>query len=313
MKRRHLAGWLALLCMVAATGCGSDGGETVRTADTATRASSASTAAEQAIGARPTKKKKKKKKRKSLVLAGQLVLHPGAGGRGPDCISDLSDLPPQFATSPAVWLSGMSGPKSVPLALHTALCLHGFSKDQPVTVTVTAGTHRYQTTVVPAPGKIPVSGFESPETLFNGRQLRVFDVGEGVLESDEWGFVPPSPARDDIVTAGAITTSAVQAGTSTSYRQQATVSGTPTPGQGWIPGTKHQLVIFNFQQDQQVPVGLYHRTSPAKPFVLMRQIGAVTMPHSRIAVFTLPQTVTETGVRYCVSVPLETLHDCPAP
>lgn len=313
MKRRQLAGWLALLCMAAATGCGSGGGETGRTADTATRAWSASPAADQAmvpaVGARPTKKRPKRPK--SLVLAGQLVLHPGGGGRGPDCFSDLPELPSRFATSPAVWLSGMNGPKNVPLAFSAALCLHGFSMDQPVTVTVTVGPRRYRTTVAPASGKLPVSRSEPPETLFNGRLLRVYNVGKGLLESNEWGFVPPSRARDGIVTAGAITTGAVQAGTSASYRQMATVAG--TPGQRWIPGQLgHRLVIFGFQRDQQVPVGLYRRTSPGRPFVLVRRIGAVTMPRSRIAVFTIPRTVTVTGERYCVTVPLKTLHDCPA-
>ncbi|MER5200033.1 hypothetical protein ACWD3J_41795 [Streptomyces sp. NPDC002755] len=307
MRRRQLAGWLVLLCMAAATGCGSDSGDTARTADTAT-ARSASAATDQAIGARPTKKKKKKK---SVVLAGQLVLHPGGGGRGPDCISDLAQLPSSFATSPAVWLSGMNGPDNVPLAFPVALCVHGFAMDQPVTVTVTVGTRSYRTTVTPASDKPPVGQFEPPETLFTGRQLQVFEAGAGLLESNVWDFVPPSPARDAIVTAGAVTTSAVQAGTNTSYQQEVTVA--ETPGQGWIRGQRHQLVIYGFQQDQEVPVGLYHRTSQAQPFKLMRQIGAVTMPRSRIAVFPLPATVTATGDQYCVTAPLETLRSCPAP
>ncbi|MEU5275015.1 hypothetical protein AB0G87_01200 [Streptomyces asoensis] len=311
MRQRRLAGWLALLCMTAAAGCGSGGGETGPATDVATRVRSTSPATDQAIGARPTKKKKKK--HKSPVLAGQLVIHAGAGGRGPDCVSDLSQLPSGFATSPAVWLSGMDGPTSVPLALDTALCLHGFSADKPVTVTVTVGSHGYRTTVSPSSSPLTVGRVEPPETLFDGHRLQVFDAGSGLLESHEWGFVPPSGVRDDIVTAGAVTTSAAQAGTSASHRQKVTVSGTSTPGQRWITGAKHHLAVFNFDQDEQVPVGLYHRSGPSEPFKLMRRIGSVTMPRSRIAVFTLPPSVTETGDRYCVSVPLDTLHDCPAP
>jgi hypothetical protein len=303
MKRRQLAGWLALLCTAAATGCA----ETGQTTDTATRAPSASSATDQAIGARPTKKKKKK----SVVLARQLVLRPGGGGRGPDCISDLPDLPSRFATSPAVWLSGMNGPKNVPLSLQAALCLHGFSTDKPVAVTVTVGTHSYRTTVAPTSGKLSANRVEPPETLFNGRRLPVFNEGAGLLESEEWSFVPPSSARDAIVTAGTVTTSAVQAGTSASHRQTVTVPG--TPAQEWILGQKHQLVISGFPEGQKVPVGLYHRTGDGQPFRLMRKIGTVTMPRSRIAVFTVPKTVTVTGDRYCVTAPLETLRNCPAP
>ncbi|MDX3452890.1 hypothetical protein PV396_13175 [Streptomyces sp. ME02-8801-2C] len=312
MRHPQLVCWLALVCLAATTACGSSGSQTSRTEDTATRARSASPAADQAIGARPTKTQKpKKKKKRRKVLAGQLVAHPGGGGRGPDCVSDLPELPSEFATSSAVWLSGMNGPKNVPLAFPAALCLHGFSEDQPVTVTLTAGTRSYRTTVVPASGKVSVSRFEPPETLFNGRRLRVFDVGAGLLESNEWGFVPPSPARDAIVTAGAVTLDAEQAGTSASHRQAVTVA-TP-PGQDWIPGQRHQLVIFGFQQDEEVPVGLYRRTSQAQTFTLVREIGAVTMPRSRIAVFTVPGAVTVTGDGYCVSAPLDTVINCPAP
>ncbi|MEU1519100.1 hypothetical protein ABZ490_44390 [Streptomyces sp. NPDC005811] len=291
--------------MAAAAACGSDGRGTNQTADTATRTRPASPVTDQAIGARPSKKKRKK------VLAGQLVAHPGGGGRGPDCVSDLPELPSRFGTSPAVWLSGMNGPKNVPLAFSAALCLHGFANDQPVTVTLTAGNRSYVTTVTPTSGELSVSRFEPPETLFNGRRLQVFDVGSGLLESIEWSFVPPSSARDAIVKAGAVTTSAVQAGTSASYRQEVTVPN--PPGEDWIHGQRHRLVIFGFQQGEEVPVGLYRRTSQAHTFKLVRQIGTVTVPPSRIAVFTVPGTVTATGDQYCVSAPLDTVINCPAP
>lgn len=308
MRHPRLACWLALLCLAAATACGSDGRESTRTADTATQARSASPATDQAIGARPTKKKKKKRKK---VLAGQLVAHPGGGGRGPDCISDLSELPSKFATSPAVWLSGMNGPVNVPLARQAALCLHGFSTHQPVTVTLTAGTRNYRTTVTPAPGKPPLDHFQPPDTLFNGRPLQVFEVRESLLESGAWDFVPPSPARDAIVTTGAVTLSAGQGKTKTSHRQKVTV--TNTPSQDWVLGKKHQLVIFGFQQDEEIPVGLYERKNQTQTFKLVRQIGAVTMPPSRIAVFAVPKTVTVTGDHYCVSAALDTVINCPIP
>lgn len=318
MKCRQLAGWLALLCMTAATGCGPGDGETRQTADTAIRASAAAAAADPAANpaaapaadGRPAKKPPKRPKR--LALPGQLVLHPGGGGRGPDCISDLAELPPRFATSPAVWLSGMSGPKKLLLALPVALCLHGFATDRPVRVTVTVGGHRYRTTVTPAAGTLTLNRFQPAETLFNGARLPVYSEGRGVLASDEWGFVPPSRARDSIVAAGRITTAAAQGRTSASYQQRAVLPG--IPGQDWIPGQhRHRLVIFGFPQGQQVPVGLYRKARRGQNLVLLlvRRIGAVTMPRSRIAVFTLPRKVTETGEQYCASAPVTTQTSCP--
>jgi hypothetical protein len=312
MKHRQLAGWIAALCMAATTGCGSAAEENGQTAGTPIRASAAASAAAEepanapAVDARPAKKPPKPKK-KNPTLPGQFAMHLGGGAHDADCFDDLSGLPPAFSTSPAVWMSDSRGPRKFVFVVDSALCLHGFSADRPITVTISDGVRRYTTPVQPTAGTFSLK-FKPAESLFNGAPLRVYDVGKGVMQSDSWPFVPPSPVRENIAKAGHITISASQAGVNASYRQAV---GVPEyPGRDRLLGdNKRRLVVYSFDQGQRIPIGLYRkdRQNHAK---LVRQLGTVVMPRSRTAVFTVPRSAA--GASYCVTVPLKVQLNCPS-
>jgi hypothetical protein len=325
MKRQHLAGGLMLLCMAAVTACGPAAGQSEQSADSAVRASagsgvSADPAGASAEGSQPAvepekrKKKKKKKgkgkkKRRNPILAAQIRTARYISGDmfGPRCAAALSVLPPAFATSPAVWLSDADGPKNLHLAGDSALCLHGFSAGGPITVTVSDGHRRYMTSVRPTPGTLSDrSDGESAESLFRQAPLRVYDTGNGLMESESWFLVPPSRPRENIAAARRLTISATQAGRTATYKQVVAVPH--KPGQQWLwDDHGRRIVVYGFERGLRVPIGLYRRV-PSAFFTskLVRKIGTVDMPGSRTAVYSVPNSV-KVPSGYCVTAPVSML------
>ncbi|MFI1621835.1 hypothetical protein ACH4VT_33485 [Streptomyces lydicus] len=300
MKRRQLAGWLVLLSIFAA-GCGSAPQDATRRTNTTTRSASESQQAGDARTPMPHKGPKLQGKFRNLAA--------GDGG-APECKRDLSSLPAEFATSPAVWMSTTQGPSNLVFNSENALCLHGFMADRAVTVTVSDGHHDYTTTAQPTAGKLTFDRYEPPETLFNGARLRVYDIGSGAVQSETWDFVPQSAARESLAAAGHFTISATQGSTTASYRQSVAVPTNPerAPLRG---ESKRRLVVYGFKPGDTIPIGLYRLAAGASDqATLVRQLGSVVMPRSRTAVFDVPQSAA--GSTYCVTVPLDTQYNCPS-
>ncbi|MFE2552308.1 hypothetical protein ACFXGI_27690 [Streptomyces sp. NPDC059355] len=299
MKRRQLAGCLVLLS-IAAAGCGSAAQDATRQTNTTTRSTAESREAADALRPNPGKGPKLQRKFRNLAAG---------DGDAPECKRDLSSLPAEFATSPAVWMSTIQGPSNLVFNRENALCLHGFTAERAVTVTVSDGRHSYTTTAQPTAGELTFDRYEPPESLFNGAPLRVYDIG-GVMQSETWDFVPQSAARESLAAPGHFTISATQGSTSASYRQSVAV---PTnPERARLRGeNKRQLVVDGFKQGDTIPIGLYSLAAGASDqATLVRKLGSVVMPLSRTAAFAVPQSAA--GSTYCVTVPLETQYNCPS-
>lgn len=306
MKRLQLAGWLVLLS-IAATGCGSATQDSTRQSHPATTRAAASSA-ESRLAADALKPKPPR--RKGPKLQGQFRTLAAGDGAAPECVRDLSSLPPKFATSPAVWMSTIQGPSKLVFTAENALCLHGFTAGHPVTVTIAAGRHHYTTTAQPTAGKLTFERYEPPESLFNGARLRVYGIGSGVMQSETWDFVPQSAARESLAVAGGFTISATQGSATVSYRQSV---GVPTnPDRSRLRGeSKRRLVVDGFKAGDTIPIGLYRLSAGGSDkATLVHQLGTVVMPGSRTAVFAVPHSAA--GSKYCVTVPLTMQYNCPS-
>lgn len=306
MKRRQLAGWLTLLCLAAA-GCAPGGQDDVRATGTASAGASAVAADLDQAPTDGTRSGRRRAPRRKLP--GRFKFIAAGDGAAPDCAADLASLPPAFATSPAVWMSDIRGPRNLVFTGESALCLHGFAADRPVTVTVSDGRRSYNTTVQPAAGRLTGIRYEPAESLFNGKRLRVYGVGSGVMQSETWDFVPSSLPRENVAAAGRITISAKQAVGSASYRQAVGVPDNPER-QALRGDSRRRLVVDGFPRGETVPIGLYRVNEKTQDATLVRRLGVVVMPRSRTVVFTVPRS--PAGAKYCVTVPVQVQYNCPS-
>ncbi|MDQ0937309.1 hypothetical protein [Streptomyces turgidiscabies] len=305
MKRQQFASWIALLCL-AATGCASGGHDAVEATDTASAAASA-LAADRAHASADGSRSGPHKPRRKLPRAFRLLA--AGDGAAPDCAHDLASLPAAFAASPSVWMSDIRGPKNLIFTGESALCMHGFQTDRPVTVTVSDGSRRYTTSVQPTAGKLAHTRYEPAESMFNGARLRVYDVGSGVMQSETWDFVPPSAARENIAARRSVTITAKQAADSAEYQQAVATPGEPQ--RAALRGdTRRRLVVSGFPTGESVAIGLYRLDPKRKNAAFARSLGSVVMPRSRTAVFTVPRSAA--GAAYCVTVPLTVQYNCPS-
>lgn len=249
-----------------------------------------------------------------FFLAQQISLIAGGDGAVPHCSKDLSVLPAEFQSAPAVWISSIYGPSSVLVANDkSALCLNGFDQRKPITVTVSAGSKQYTTDVVPAAGTF--TSLLRPETLFTGTELSAYGIGNGVLQSAPWQFVPPDDARERVAAAGQLRISAVQGTLTASFTQPITLPS--RRDREWLRGddTFRRIVIYGFDPGTRLPVGLYFMDQPYQHAILIGRIGIVTVPASRTVVFTVPDQILneDGGGKYCITVPLDTQDNCPSP
>ncbi|MFD4139206.1 hypothetical protein [Streptomyces sp. NPDC058572] len=250
-----------------------------------------------------------------VLLAQQITLLAAGDGAAPDCTADLSRIPSLGSTSPAVWIGNIQGKDRVSTPEEVALCLSGFSPDEPVKVTVTAGNKQYEITAQPTPSELTYQHMEPSESLFNGQELAVHEQSGGVLQSEKWWFVPPSAAREDLAAAGKL---AIQADQGSLTAQHSHPVELPTRADRLVVDNgSHRILIYGFQPGMRVPVGLYKADSQSDRASLVRQIGTVVMPRSRTVVFTVPSAVVnEAGGQegsYCVTVPLPEQYNCPQP
>lgn len=225
------------------------------------------------------------------------------------CSEDLKDRPTDH---PLVWLTSSEGGKvRVILNAESALCLYGFPKNKPITVTVTAGGRAYTTPIRPVS---EISSDGGGGDLFNGRPIEVQDLGDGVLQSGFWRFFPPDPAREVIALAGRLSLAASSGDLRTA--NEVPLRWEKGAGATEADWKRHQIAVYGYPPGTRVPIGLYQvrndqEVTGFKHAVLERPVGEVVMPKSRVAIFTVPQELFRIiNVKppqgedyYCLSIP----------
>lgn len=264
------------------------------------------------------------------LLARQLniAIYGGGGEGGPSCEAYDSTAP--ASSEPGIALQGASlndFPKDV------ELCLTGFDATSRIALTATVGPRQYRTDAIPSANAYPGSG-QGPEpgmpvtTLFvNGKDVAVYSRtrdGSPIpgpnrpLSSLTWRFLPPRAVRDDIVRHGQFSISAVQGAHTASQTirvrapEEREYSIVP---QGGLP-TRYLFVIRGLPSGSTAPVGLYRYfpyRNGSQPYAkLVKQLGRVQVPLSRIAVFPVPYQAVEAagpGV-YCLLPPEDSEPTC---
>ncbi|MDX3532994.1 hypothetical protein PV721_01110 [Streptomyces sp. MB09-01] len=221
-------------------------------------------------------------------------------GAGPvSCGNDLHQLTRGRPDDhPRVWVTagedatGASNAVAAGLGEESRLCLHGFPPGGPITVTIKAGGRTYTTTVQPVAELTAAPS--AMDDLFNGRPMEVEDVGDGLLESGFWHFLPSEPALTDIARSGRFTVAA----RSGDVRAESEVPLRLPRGAAAVEGWErnHQLAVYGYPAGARVPIGLYRPEDRAdgRVAVLQREVGRVVMPRHRVAIFTVPPDVFRT-------------------
>ncbi|MEU5809255.1 hypothetical protein [Streptomyces sp. NPDC047718] len=291
---RRLSWWLAGLCVIAISSCTAEHEPsppslTERGNATATRPTPSSHGAP------------------DFLLAQQFDLG-GSGGIQVGCDEDVKLVAQNRPT--AVWLTSSTDENvAVVLGATSILCLYGFQKDKPITVTVTAGGRAYTTPIRPVS---EISSDGGGGDLFNGQPIEVRDLGDGILESGFLSFFPPDPAREAIALAGRLSLTASSGDLHTA--NEVPLIWEEGVGASEAEWKRHQSAVYGYPPGTRVPIGLYHvatREGELDQAVLVRRVGEVVMRESRIAVFTIPQDVfrlisvePESGEDYyCLDVP----------
>ena len=198
---------------------------------------------------------------------------------------------------------------------HTGLCLSGFDPQGPVVLNVRAGETAWTTQVLFDTEATEYNQAESSrETLFDGSPITSVALTDSeYFQSPTWVFVPPDDARDALTVAGEITVDAEQGDLTASATHQ--VQPEAEPGQTWID-RPYELAVYGFEPGANVPIGLYQNADPGSDYNmnLVKQIGTVTMPKSRVAVFSVPQELVEPYAgqfTHCVAAPIgEIAYNC---
>lgn len=261
-----------------------------------------------------------------LFLASQITSHAVGDGARVDCVADLDRLPAKFGAGPSVWLTGIrDGPDTLRVPFEVSLCIHGFPTDGILKVTASVGGLKYPTYVDLPNG--PLEDVDAaPETLFVGSSVEMFTTAGGILQSRLWEFVPPPAVLEDLASTGRVSlrvehTKELEDGVESVVAEHQQSVLMPTYRDRFIldePRPGRRLAVVGFEPGLRVPIGLYrlddaHGTGP-----LIRRIGIVVVPKSRVVVFDIPKDVlaqAEGDTRYCVTVPLpypdEPEENCP--
>ncbi|GGN57460.1 hypothetical protein GCM10011579_019740 [Streptomyces albiflavescens] len=223
-----------------------------------------------------------------------------------DCHDELSLIKQGHRVDrPLAWVSSSSDEVVVRLGQQTFLCLYGFPKNKPITVTVKAGGRTYTT---PVKRVATLTAEESSQNeLFNDRELEVQDIGDGLLQSGGWTFLPSDPARKAIALSGRLTLAASSGDVKTTYEVPLRWNQGAEPLDGWEHSRR--MAVYGYPVGARVPIGLYR--VGLERAVLERKVGEVVMPRSRVAVFSIPQDVFRVVSveppagkdSYCLSVP----------
>lgn len=260
-----------------------------------------------------------------LLLRRQIDLQLGGDGLFLSCQPEESATR-VFDRDPGVWVNNLYSPTEYPD--HMVLCLRGFTATAPIDLELTAGPFRAHTDVRPVEGAPEASDTfvyeeEPSDTLFDdGATLSVYtqdygggpiDGPAGALISEMWRFVPPAKARQAMVEAGSFTVTATQGDVRAEIEQPIAEPTIQTSdvlyGNGKEPP---RLILLGFPAGADVPIGVYRRSgSSAARAVLIKEIGRVVMPDSRVAEFSLsPYIKTSPPGYFCVSPPVNDETGC---
>ncbi|WP_314244902.1 hypothetical protein [Streptomyces sp. DSM 40907] len=242
-----------------------------------------------------------------LLLAEQFQ----TGGYGAGSIGCETPSRPDL---PLAWLlsdNTMAEGPEVRLGGLANLCLYGFPENRPITLTVNAGGQTYTTPVVPVASNHVQE--LSQNTLFDNRAIEVQVVGNHLLQSTDWTFLPSDPARTAIALSGGLTLTASSGDVTSTYEVPLHWDQGAEPLEGWEHS--REMAVYGYLAGARVPIGLY-RIDENLVAVLERQIGHVVMPPSRVAVFTIPEDVLRLvsvnppadKATHCLSVP--GVEDC---
>lgn len=247
-----------------------------------------------------------------LLLAQQFDM--GMSGAGPHgCLDDLALFEHRpSAGRPLAWVSSYferADKVTVRLGRETLLCLSGFPKDKPVTVTVGAGGRQYTVPV----RHVAEDHAASPgdNALFDGRTIDIEDAGDDLQESAFWRFLPADPARTSVALAGRLPLTAKSGTVKSSYEVPLSWEQGAAPLEKWERA--RNIAVYGYPVGATVPIGLYRVGEAGQEAVLQRKVGRVIMPASRVAVFTVPKDVFRLVSEepsagedaHCLSVPQE--------
>jgi hypothetical protein len=257
-----------------------------------------------------------------LLLPQQVQLQEGGDGLFLSCRSDGA-YPPGFDHDPGVWLNNLYSPTEYPYIV--VLCLRGFQEAAPIEVRLTTGSYTATTRVTPTSDPPIMSdslGYEEEPstTLFDdGAELRIYarDYGGGAVDGPEgafvtemWSFFPPRAARDALADAGSIKLTAVQGALTARIEQPISM---PTRRDYYmLTRGRERLVLVGYPEGAVVPIGLYRENPHTSSAALVKEVGAVTVPRSRVVSFTIPRGLLS-GRRpgtYCVLPPVDREADC---
>jgi hypothetical protein len=235
------------------------------------------------------------------------------------------DVPDGFERDPGVWLHILTSPTDYPGVV--VLCLRGFDPSSTIDVVVESGGFRALTTVTPSteePTAESSLGYdeEAPTTLFDGGgELRVYTQGYGgepiegpksALVSEMWHFMPPADVREVLAAEGSFRLTADQGD-----RTAMTEVEVPVPDEQAHydvgSGPDRQLAVLGYPAGARVPIGLYRNDQDFDSGVmLVKQIGTVTMPDSRVATMPLRRNLLDDVPlgSYCAIPPVTSPTDC---
>ena len=317
--------------LAAGGGCASPGSGGREGSSPQATSESSPAATDAASSARPPTRSKEPSQSRStsatekLLLPAQVQLQEGGDGLGPTCSTD-GELPAGFADDPGVWLNNLDSPTEYPYVV--VLCLRGFRLGLPIEVRLKTGEFTATTRVIPRPGSPEADsglGYEEEPstTLFqDGDELRVYakDYGDGpvggppgAFVTEMWSFYPPAAARDAIAESGAIELTAVQDGVTARIEQAVPVPTTRSYYRLTNTGSDtDRLVLVGYPEGADVPIGLYRRSFASAEASLVDELGAVTVPRSRLTSFGIRTDLLSDRPlgSYCVMPPVDRDTGC---
>jgi hypothetical protein len=233
-----------------------------------------------------------------LLLAQQIAATGVPFIRQPRCPEETP-----VALPAAFFVSFTPEDAAIALGERVALCLAGFDPALPVllTVAVSGGAVPAASVTLASTGDDVPTGLGDRETLFDGLGFTASSrEGSPFYQSPAWDVVPPDELRDALALAGEMSVEMRQGELAASFVQAVEVPGRPGHRMLTDDGP---FAVWGFEPGLRVPVGLYERGPDfASPYTLVEEVGEVTMPLSRLALFDAPEEVMdllrEPGQRY---------------
>lgn len=316
---------MATACVaVLAAGCGGEGTPTAEPPQAQTSSSGAGSQ-DEGGGDPPSSKSADgggTSATEELLLPQQVQLQVGGDGLFLHCM--LRDgAPASYRRDPGVWLHELFSVTEYPMVVM--LCLRGFRTDQPLEVEVAAGDVVVASKIEPVVGSPPDPvdfGYEDAPatTLFDpDSNLPVYTLDyddqpfEGpprAMASRMWTFVPPAAAREALAITGELRLTVTQGSTTATEVHEIAVPATRASF-GLDTPNGRQLVAHGYPAGP-VPLGLYRKNESGEQGSLVREVGVVDVPPSRVGTWPWPSDLLdnlEPGA-YCLLPPVTEKASC---